>query len=359
MGINASDAKMLRLFMLALGCEGRCLTLGRQDIEFGRDEWVDICRSLEIEKSADAVVGEYHRPVHYLSKPEEALCDQQFFADLGFKQLDSVDASNFEGADICFDLNQPGLVSLIDQPYDLIYESGTMEHVFHLPNYLANLVDSLKVGGLIVQRLPVNNYVDHGFYQISPTLLEGYYRANKFKLEALQLIISEDPRSNVSQWRPYIPGEFDTVNKDKLGKHYLSVLVVARKTSESTCAVIPQQRVYRQDLNWTLGLSSTKLSDLPVAETLNGPFKKGAGYCWMVPLNDPSLYGDSPSDTRCSRLVLLEDDQVIGEAHALHDDVRMKGGGLYSHWEGVLYFSTPDASDPNLNGKVYTVKTIV
>jgi SAM-dependent methyltransferase len=360
MGINASDAKMLRSLVPVPDGEGRCLTLGCQDIEFGASEWAELCRqSTAYEVSTSACEnGEYSRPDVYLSNPEASLSDVEFFAELGFGTLHSVDASRFEGAEICFDLNQRGLANEINAPYDLIYESGTMEHVFHVPNYLANLADSLKVGGRIIQRLPVNNFVDHGFYQISPTLLESYYRANKFCIEALLLIVSQDPRGNQSHWRAYEPGEFDTVNKEQLGRHYLSVLVVARKTEHSSSDAIPQQRVYSQNLNWSLGLSSIDLAQLPVTEAFEGPFKQGEGYCWMIRVQDKSLYGDSPADTKCSKLVLLENNNIMGQAHALHEQIRELGGGLYSHWEGVLYFSTPDGTDPNTNGRTYTVKVL-
>ena len=57
-----------------------------------------------------------------------------------------------------------------------------------------------------------------------------------------------------------------------------------------------------------------------------------------------------------SQLLLFEDGQPLGPAHALHADIREKAGGRYSHWtrEG-LYFSASDGSDPRTNGRVYEV----
>ena len=43
-------------------------------------------------------------------------------------------------------------------------------------------------------------------------------------------------------------------------------------------------------------------------------------------------------------------------AHAVHDDIRAKGRGAYSHWTAaVLYFSASDNSDPRKNGRAYTL----
>jgi hypothetical protein len=52
----------------------------------------------------------------------------------------------------------------------------------------------------------------------------------------------------------------------------------------------------------------------------------------------------------------------------LHDDIRALGGGRYSHWigsdqgtpdgvlESSLYFSASDNSDPNENGRRYSIR---
>jgi hypothetical protein len=52
---------------------------------------------------------------------------------------------------------------------------------------------------------------------------------------------------------------------------------------------------------------------------------------------------------------VLENGSPIGKPHALHDDIRTVGGGLYSHWKDTLYFSTSDNSDPNSNGRSYSL----
>jgi len=64
---------------------------------------------------------------------------------------------------------------------------------------------------------------------------------------------------------------------------------------------------------------------------------------------------DSADDPFRSRAILCEDDQTLGTAHSLHSEIRDKGGGRYSHWLGTLYFSTQDGSDPNSNGRLYTL----
>jgi hypothetical protein len=67
------------------------------------------------------------------------------------------------------------------------------------------------------------------------------------------------------------------------------------------------------------------------------------------------LWDDSAHPQRANA-TLLENGTPAGPAHALHDDIRMQGGGRFSFWAGALYFSTADNSDPSRNGRVYTLR---
>jgi hypothetical protein len=51
----------------------------------------------------------------------------------------------------------------------------------------------------------------------------------------------------------------------------------------------------------------------------------------------------------------LEDGRPTGEAHSGHRDIAQQGRGLYSHWAQTLYFSATDNSDPNENGRTYSL----
>jgi len=81
------------------------------------------------------------------------------------------------------------------------------------------------------------------------------------------------------------------------------------------------------------------------------PHDGGASYVMDVPANVPS---DEPNRVGRSRLALLEDDVPLGPAHQGHQAIRRSGGGRYSHWQGKVFFSTSDGSDPNGNGRSYT-----
>ena len=79
-----------------------------------------------------------------------------------------------------------------------------------------------------------------------------------------------------------------------------------------------------------------------------------SGHCWLATV-PPLAPGDSEQEPRTSRLQLMEDGKPLGPAHARHDDIRTRGGGVFSHWGDDLYFSTSDNSDPRTSGRKYTV----
>ena len=110
------------------------------------------------------------------------LNQELFFKTLGYKRVDTLDVSDYEGANILFDLNQDQTPKEHINKYDLIYDGGTLEHVFNIGNALKHLTKMANKKGVIFHSNPCNGYVDHGFFQISPTLYFDYYLTNEFKI---------------------------------------------------------------------------------------------------------------------------------------------------------------------------------
>jgi hypothetical protein len=88
---------------------------------------------------------------------------------------------------------------------------------------------------------------------------------------------------------------------------------------------------------------------------LERPFAKQGRYGYVASV--PSLEGtsDSMETPQRSRALLCENGKPIGTAHSQHADIRDKGAGLFSHWRIEMLFSSSDNSDPNANGRTYSV----
>jgi len=84
------------------------------------------------------------------------------------------------------------------------------------------------------------------------------------------------------------------------------------------------------------------------------PLWHAGEHAWHAFVGHDAL-ADEVSGNRSS-LQLFEDDQPLGPAHTIHDDIRRTGFGSYSHWRGGLYFSTSDNSCPQINGRRYSFR---
>ena len=161
-----------------IGCtknieKGSVLCLGKQSLGFTVKDLVE--SSKKVNHNIDLSM------FHDLNLKEK-LNQKLFFETLGFKKIDTLDVSNYEGAEILFDLNEQNTPKELQNKYDFIYDGGTLEHLFNIGNALNHLTKMIKRMGVIFHNNPCNGYIDHGFFQISPTLYFDYYLTNNFKI---------------------------------------------------------------------------------------------------------------------------------------------------------------------------------
>ena len=107
------------------------------------------------------------------------------FKALGAKKVSSLDVSDFEGAEVVHDLNKP-LPDQFKERFDLVYDGGTLEHVFNFPLALQNCMEMLRPGGRLIIHTGTNNWCGHGFYQFSPELFFRVFSTeNGFKMDKM------------------------------------------------------------------------------------------------------------------------------------------------------------------------------
>jgi len=241
MGIALAAAQLLADEHHRARFSGRALTLGRQDV------------SLSV-----PALARYVRARGIGLGPMARADDRSLFSALGFDALDALDASDFEGASIVHDLNVPVPAALHGR-YDLVFNGGTLEHVFNLPVALASIHVLLKVGGRAVHLAPVSNLIDHGFYSFSPTLLFDYYAANRYEIVTAYIF---QARSFEHPWTVYRyePGALDGVasrfhDLRRSGLTLAGLWFCVQKSEASTGDVVPQQGHYRRA--WSEGAPSS------------------------------------------------------------------------------------------------------
>jgi SAM-dependent methyltransferase len=152
---------------------GDVLTLGRQDLNVYPSKMRALLARHGFPNEAfspGAVDTGYAEPV---------------FQALGATTVNSLDASDFEGANFVHDLNQP-LPANLRERFDLVYDGGTLEHVFNFPVALRNCMEMLRPGGRFITHTGTNNWCGHGFYQFSPELYFNVFRPdNGFEMEQM------------------------------------------------------------------------------------------------------------------------------------------------------------------------------
>ena len=115
------------------------------------------------------------------TKSENNTNVQTIFKLLGASKVSIADISEYENPDFLINLNDPIESSLADK-FDVIFDCGTLEHIFDIPTALWNLVTMLKTDGVLYIAVPASNAIDHGFYSFSPGLFFDYFNANGFKV---------------------------------------------------------------------------------------------------------------------------------------------------------------------------------
>lgn len=89
---------------------------------------------------------------------------------------------------------------------------------------------------------------------------------------------------------------------------------------------------------------------------LSRPFRHDGGVAWIAKLPAELWHATDNNDfPKRSSLCLQENGTELGPAHSVHATIQTSGDGRYSFWMDVVYFSSTDGSDPNTNGRVYSV----
>jgi hypothetical protein len=176
MGMSRGAIALLGRTLQRAPRSGSAITFGVQKVAPARAEAAQLLARAGIEAGAP-------------QRQDGALHQDELFRMLGYDAVESIDVFPDEKPTHVLDLNRP-LPSALLGRFDLVYDGGTMEHCFSPPDVLANTVGLAKSGGRIVHHLPLNNWVDHGFYQFSPTLFFDFYTANGFRDLAMTLHFS-------------------------------------------------------------------------------------------------------------------------------------------------------------------------
>ncbi len=160
------------------------LSLGYTDYMISRDDVAsqfgeELASRVAIRNNIDDIARFY-------GTATQSVETRSLYEALGMR-TDFVDVAEIRGGEIVQDLNQP-FPSSFRNAYDLVIDSGTLEHCFNVGQAIVNVADALKVGGIVHHGNPLV-MINHGFYNFSPQFYFEFYLANGF--EILEMFVVE------------------------------------------------------------------------------------------------------------------------------------------------------------------------
>lgn len=146
----------------------RVLSLGYPDIIATGDV---IKNLFHVEPQTYVPNGGWHGVDHEL--PESV----EFFRMIG-SELSCIDVHASRGVETVVDLNYPHDLG----KFDMVIDPGTCEHAFNIGQAIINAASAVVEGGVIFHTPPMT-MINHGFYNLNPTLFFDFYEQNGWEIE--------------------------------------------------------------------------------------------------------------------------------------------------------------------------------
>lgn len=183
MGIDFTGLRAL-LFLKRTGSVnfGRVVTLGRHEIFFHEAEFEYLVKRAGV-------------PIPYSAQFSNASFQEPLLEALGAERVESIDASDYEGASLVFDFNGP-VPAAHRGRFSTYIDLGSMEHVFDARQVVLNVNHLLEEDGAALILTNANGNAGHGFFQFSPEFFySAFSPSNGFSGTSVFLINPDNPRT--------------------------------------------------------------------------------------------------------------------------------------------------------------------
>jgi hypothetical protein len=232
MGLKLHDIKFLLAAREGGVDFGNTLTLGHQEYLEGADGLSQYLVNRRLVQTAGEALA--------LAKGQKPYADW-IFQLLGAGKVSVLDHSSYEGASILHDMNT-AIPDKWKQSFSVVYDGGTLEHIFHYSIALKNAMELVRPGGHLLIQTPANNFFGHAFYQLSPEL---FFRAlsseNGYRIERM-IALEDRPGSSWYQVADpaHVQSRVELINSNRV-----TLLIQARRdTVKPIFERVPQQSDY-------------------------------------------------------------------------------------------------------------------
>lgn len=242
---------------------GSFLFFGRQTIHATPEQVMQAIEDAGIPIRPGVVVNYDNSTLDGRKQPGRFIDDKSFFALFCDAEIQSIDVSDYEGANIIHDLNTPVPDRLTGQ-YDFIFDGSCFDNMFNPATGMMNAGRLLRAGGRVLMGEHGSLY-PAAYLMYSPEWFHDYFVANRFAYCRPTISIWDD---NGGYMDGYV---WDPLHRDADGAwqygyshirthRNVSVGVMAEKGDHSTWDRMPIQTIYRSEeesrqyIEWALAM---------------------------------------------------------------------------------------------------------
>ena len=217
---------------------GDVLLLGRQTMLFSPDEAIAMLRRLGVEPAplTEPIID--RRTL--ASQGKACIRDDAFFRLLGVSTISALDHTDYEGAEIIHDLNQP-LPERLEGVADFILDGSTLDNLFAPSVALQSMARMLKPGGrLIAINMGSAHYVPYTIF--TPYWFLDYFAINEFSDAKIYTTFHYRHGMHVIVADPSAP-----IGNTSPSSTVTGIIAFAEKGDRSTSDRLPDQRHYASE----------------------------------------------------------------------------------------------------------------
>ena len=199
MGFNNITLRTIRDIMNKVS-NPKILLLGYQDLVVSDNELKQIFganidfKQLKIREESERII-EWHGARHLSKIYDTFSLFEQLDCELTISDIEEI-----RGGEIIIDLNVPLKTS---NKYNIVFDGGTMEHCFNIGQAIQNIIELTEIDGYILYGNPLR-MINHGFYNISPTLYWDLYNQNGHKVHSLKIQVGDSDAKPVDHLTRFV-----------------------------------------------------------------------------------------------------------------------------------------------------------
>lgn len=263
---------------------GDIVTIGVQDVMFTHESAAEFFKEQDFKytpieaKEQSLRKSKAHSVFEGIFGVKNPMHMHDLFKMLGFKNAHSLDAFDADKPTILHDMNKP-IPDQYKNKYDVVFDVGSMEHVFDVKHFVQNCVDMVKDDGVLMIYDALVGWHNECFYNFQTPFFFDVFKANGF--EEIAVYLNYFPKyhdfgKGRTTWLRFEHNDRPTFRKRNYNTH---ILFIARKKKTLPEFVVPLQGYYQEYYNDFVAHQSAAGGEAPamshyMLENMPGPIAR-------------------------------------------------------------------------------------